>query len=398
MTSPPRRPPALPGGRRPHGAAPAAARTTGTTMRTIWMNCSEASGDMCAGALAAELLRQRPSLSIGGLGGPALARAGATVHFSMNRICFSGFRDVLLGLPGIFRLHREIVSRWERERPDAVVMVDCPDFNLPLAKAAHARGIPVYYFMAPQLWAWKQKGIETLREHVRTIFCALPFEPDYFRDRGCDARYAGHPLHDIIPLRSLDELAPDEASIGIMPGSRRKEIDFLLPEFAEAAARLRRDMPGLSFAIARAPGIEEDFLRGRWPGDLPVRIVEQQDRYHMMRTSALVMAASGTATLETALVGTPTIVSYKLDRPAAFLLRRLASSRFISLANIVCRQEIFPEFLQERATADNLHRQATDWLRTPGALQGLRRRLRQVRRIVGPGGGMRAAAKTILMQ
>lgn len=364
--------------------------------RKIWINCSEASGDMCAGALAEELLRQRPSLEIDGLGGPMLSRAGATIHIPMSRLCFSGFLDVLRGLPGIFRLQREIAARWKHDRPDAVVLVDCPDFNLPLAKAAHAMDIPVYYFMAPQFWAWKQKGMETMREHVRTIICGLPFEPDFFSAKGCRAQYAGHPLQDIIPLQSLDELPPDSNQIGFMPGSRRKEIAFLLPDFAEVASRLLRRSPHMTFAIARAPGIRKDFLLRHWPDGLPVRIVEPEERFRMIRTSSLILAASGTATLETALIGTPTIVSYKIDRPAAFILRKLAFSNYISLTNILAQQELFPEYLQERATADNLYRQAADWLYTPGLLQELRTKLREVRRIAGPAGGMRAAAQTIL--
>jgi lipid-A-disaccharide synthase len=365
-------------------------------IRKIWINCSEASGDMCAGALAGELLRQCPALEIGGLGGPMLARAGATVHFSMDRICFSGFCDVLLGLPKIFRLQREIIARWECDPPDVIVMVDCPDFNLPLAKAAHGMGIPVYYFMAPQLWAWRQRGLDILREHVRTVICGLPFEPEYFRDRGCRAEYAGHPLHDIIPLEALDAQRPRHDRIGFMPGSRRKEIAFLLPVFSHVAAMIHREHPDMTFAIARAPGIDGGFLRACWAGGPAVRIVEPEGRFRMIRTSGLVLAASGTATLETALIGTPTIVCYKLDRPAAFLLRRLALSRFISLTNILSQQEIFPEYLQEQATAENLYRHVAAWLHTPGLLQELRDRLREVRRIAGPAGGMRAAASTIL--
>ena len=365
-------------------------------IRKIWINCSEASGDMCAGALAAELLRQRPALEIGGLGGPMLARAGASVHFPMSRICFSGFLHVLRAIPDIVRLRREITAHWMRDRPDAVVMVDCPDFNLPLAKAAHAQGIPVYYFMAPQLWAWRQGGIDILREHVRTVICGLPFEPDYFRDRGCRAEYAGHPLHDIIPLERLDRQAPEHNRVGLMPGSRRKEVAFLLPVFAEAAAMIRRQHPGVVFSIARAPGIDRAFLLKYWPPGLAARVVEPQERFRMIRSASLVLAASGTATLETALIGTPTIVAYKLDRPAAFLLRQRALSRFICLANIVSGQEIFPEYLQERATAENLGRHAAAWLHAPAALRGLRVRLGELRHAVGPAGGMRAAARTIL--
>ncbi|MGE4291981.1 MAG: lipid-A-disaccharide synthase [Desulfovibrio sp.] len=364
----------------------------------IWINCSEASGDMYAGALTSELLRRDPGLAIGGMGGKMMARAGARIHFPMHRLCFKGFRDVLRGLPDIFRLHREITGFWKHRRPDVVVMVDCPDFNLPLAKAAHAMSIPVLYFMAPQFWAWKQRGLRILRDCVCRTLCALPFEPSFFHDRGCRALYAGHPLLDMIPLRSLDALVPDPQHIGIMPGSREKEISFLLPGFAEAAARIHGERPEMTFSIARAPGIHWSILRRFWPKHLPVIMVEPEDRFRMIRKSCLVLAASGTATLETGLIGTPTIVSYRLDRPAAYILRKLACSKFISLTNILLGRELFPEYLQKQANAGSYHARMKAWLDNPDTLLDIRSELEGLRRIVGPAGGMKAAAKTILEQ
>ncbi|BBD08500.1 lipid-A-disaccharide synthase [Desulfovibrio ferrophilus] len=367
-------------------------------IRKIWINCSEASGDMCAGALARELLRQCPTLEIGGMGGPVLAQAGANVHFPMSRICFSGFWDVFCGLPGIFRLQREIAKLWEQDRPDAIVMVDCPDFNLPLAKTAHAMNIPVYYFMAPQFWAWKQQGMKNMQRYVHNIICALPFEPEYFHERGCRALYAGHPLLDVIPLRSLDKLDPDHHHIGIMPGSRKKEISFLLPDFASVASRVHQKKPWVTFSVARAPGINKKYLQQFWPDHLPMNIVEPEERYQMIRKSCLILAASGTATLETALIGTPTIVSYKIDRPAAFILRKLAFSKFVSLTNILFQKELFPEYLQEKANAESYYQQIIAWLNNPNILSELRNKLQEMRHIAGPSGGIKTAAETILAQ
>ena len=301
-------------------------------------------------------------------------------------------------LPKIFRLQSEITQCWEQDLPDAIVMVDCPDFNLPLAKAAHALNIPVYYFVAPQFWAWKQQGMKNMQKYVRSIICALPFEPEYFHKRGCEASYAGHPLQDVIPLQSLDELAPDCHQVGIMPGSRKKEISFLLPDFAEAASRIHETMPLMKFSIARAPGINHEFLHKFWPSNLPMNIVEPENRFQMIRKSSLILAASGTATLETALIGTPTIVAYKIDRPAAFILRKLALSKFISLTNILSQAELFPEYLQEEANAENYFSQIVTWLKNPNMLFELRNKLKELRQITGPSGGMKVAAKIILAQ
>lgn len=367
-------------------------------MRRVWINCSEASGDMYAGALAEELLRQDSSLKISGMGGPRLSQAGAELRFPMSRLCFTGFKDVLFGLPDVFRLHKEITKEWEQDRPDAIVMVDCPDFNLPLAKAAHAMGIPVLYFIAPQLWAWRQKGLKTLRRCVRNILCALPFEPAFFRNRGCSPLYAGHPLLDMIPLHRLDKLKVDAFQIGIMPGSRKKEIAFLLPEFAEAAGRLHREMPWTFFSIARAPGISRRYLKHHWPPGIPAVFVDPIDRFQMIRRSNLILAASGTATLETGLIGTPTVVAYKIDPPAAFIMRKLALSKLASLTNILLNREIFPEYLQERANAENYYTQMKTWLGNPSLLLDIRKELQELRHIVGPSGSIRAAAERILAE
>lgn len=351
---------------------------------------------MYAGALAEELLRQDSSLRISGMGGPKLSQAGADLHFPMSRLCFTGFTDVLLGLPGIFRLHREITKAWEQDRPDAIVMVDCPDFNLPLAKAAHAMGIPVLYFIAPQLWAWKQNGLKTLKRCVQNILCALPFERAFFSNRGCRSLYAGHPLLDMIPLQRLDTIKADPFQIGIMPGSRKKEIAFLLPEFAEAAGRIHHERPWTFFSIARAPGISLGYLKRFWPPGIPAVFVEPEDRFQMIRRSTMVLAASGTATLETGLIGTPTVVAYKIDTPAAYVMRKLALSKQASLTNILLNKEIFPEYLQEQATADNYYKQMTTWLDCPLLLRDVRSELQDLRSIVGPAGGLETAAKKIL--
>lgn len=364
----------------------------------IWISCSEASGDMYGGALASELLRCDPHLEIGGMGGKILARGGAKVHFPMSRLCFEGFIDVLRGLPGIFRLHREIVSVWRQHRPDVIVMIDCPDFNLPLAKAAHDMKIPVVYFIAPQLWAWKQKGLKTLQRCVRNVLCALPFEESFFLNRGCPSLYAGHPLLDMIPFQNLDNVKVDPNLIGLMPGSRKKEIIFLLPEFAKAAEHIHRQNPRTTFSIARAPGISKNLLNRLWPEDLPVTIVEPEKRFRMIRQSSMVLSASGTATLETGLIGTPTIVSYKLDRPAAYILRKLALSKRISLTNILLNRELFPEYLQEQAKAENYYAQITAWMNDPAQLVDIRNKLQELRCLVGPTGAVRFAAQTILAQ
>ncbi len=363
---------------------------------SIWINVGEASGDMHGAMLAKELMKHDPELKIMGMGGSDMEKAGCDIRYSMQMINLVGFTEVLPKLPRLLKLFGEIEDVFKKERPKAVVLVDCPDFNFRLVKIAHKLGIPTYYYITPQIWAWRQGRAKFLQKYVRKILCILPFEQQFFKDRGVDAQYVGHPLLDIIPLPELDVIDPDPNLVGILPGSRSREISSLLPEFAKAAEKLAGEFPNLHFSIARAPGVKEEKLRRFWPGHLPVTINEPENRYRLMRSSNVIMAASGTATLECALIGTPTLVAYKMSALSGFLAKRILNIKYVSLANIIPDKSILPEYLLENATADNFYEQVKQWVGNPQSAQNVRRELAHLRELIGDPGVAGRTARIIM--
>lgn len=363
---------------------------------SIWINAGEASGEMHGAMLARELLKHDPDLRVMGMGGADMEKAGCDIRYSMQMINLVGLTEVFPKLPKLLRLFGEIEEIWKRERPRAVILIDCPDFNFRLVKIAHRLGIPAYYYITPQIWAWRQGRAKFLQKYVRKILCILPFEQKFFKDKGVDAQYVGHPLLDIIPLNKLDLLKPDPDLVGILPGSRSKEISSLLPEFARAAGMLADEFPGLKFSIARAPGVTEEKLLRFWPDTLPVSIIPPEDRYRLMRSSNVIMAASGTATLECALIGTPTLVAYRMAPLTAFLARRIIKIKYASLANIIPDRSILPEFLLQDATAENFYAQIKEWVGTPKTAEKVRQELQGLRKMIGEPGVAGRTAEIIL--
>ena len=303
-----------------------------------------------------------------------------------------GFTEVFSGLPRILKLLGEVKRALIETKPRAIILIDCPDFHFRVARMAKKLGIPVYYYVSPQVWAWRSGRVEFLRRFTRKVLCILPFERDFYAARGMDVDYVGHPLMDQMPLAELDAIRPDPNLLGLLPGSRRKEISTLLPEFAKAAQLLRREFPNLRVALARAPGLDPEYLRSFLPPELPVEIVEPDDRYRLMRASRVLLAASGTVTLEAALIGTPTVVAYRLSALSYTIGKLVIQVKWASLANLIMGREVFPELLQDKATAQYFAARLRGWIADEKALEAARADLAGLReRVGGPGAAGRAA-------
>ncbi|MBU1040961.1 MAG: lipid-A-disaccharide synthase [Proteobacteria bacterium] len=362
----------------------------------IWISAGEASGDIHAASLLGELRAIEPGLNAVGMGGPALTKAGCDVRFPMRLISLVGLTEVLSGLPRILKLLGEVKRALVETKPRALILIDCPDFHFRVARMAKKLGIPVYYYVSPQVWAWRSGRVEFLRRFTRRVLCILPFEKDFYAARGMDVDYVGHPLMDQMPLAELDAIRPDPDLLGLLPGSRRKEVAALLPEFAQAALLLRRELPNLRVTMARAPGLDAEYLRSFLPPDLPVELVEPEERYRMMRKSRALLAASGTVTLEAALIGTPTVMSYRLSGLSYAIGKLVVQVKFGSLPNLILDREVFPELIQDRAKATFFAERLRPWL-DPGpegeeALEAARAELAGLRAKVGaPGAAARAA-------
>ena len=369
---------------------------TGNPSGPIWFSVGEASGDLHGAELMKALRALDPDAAFTGMGGPAMESEGFACRHSMREISLVGVTEILGGLPRILKLLRVIKGELKALRPRAIILVDCPEFNFRVARMAKKLGIPVYYYISPQVWAWRSGRANFLREFTRKVICILPFEKEFYARYGMDVAYVGHPLMDVLPLDRLDAMEVGDNRIGLLPGSRTKEVTSLLPVFADAARLLARDHPNLEYVLVRAPGMDEKLLRSLWPEDIPVTFVEPDARYDTFRSCKFIMAASGTVTLETALIGTPVLVAYKVSPLSELIGRTLINVEYISLPNLILGREIYPEYIGKKADAENLAATARAWLDDPSAYAEVKDGLKALRSMVGEPGAPLRAARIIL--
>ncbi len=362
----------------------------------IWINAGEASGDL-HGALLAEKLRERaPDVDLVGMAGPAMREAGVKPLFRVEALSVMGLTEVFGHLPKILGLLRGIKRELRVQRPDALVCIDAQAFNFRVINMARALDIPVYYYISPKLWAWRPGRAKFIRDNVRRMLCILPFEKEFYRQYGLEVDYVGNPLLDGIDWPSLNNIQRDTRRIGILPGSRKKEIRPLLPQFGQAARLLLQKHPSLQFDLIQAPGIDKQMLLDLWPADVPVNLHPPSQRYQRIRASNFVIAASGTVTLECALLGTPAIVAYKLSALTFGLAKHFIHVRYISLPNLILDKGVLPEMLQEQADAEPLARLALSWLDDTALLEEKRRDLARLHSLLGRRGAPLRAADIIL--
>ncbi len=366
-------------------------------MKTLWINAGEISGDLQGGALLSALRDITPEgdLRVVGMGGDNLARAGQENLLRVEELSVMGIVEVVTSLPRIFGLLRRIRREMTRVRPDAVLLIDAPEFNFRVAKIAHALGIPVYYFIPPKVWAWRTGRVKFLKEHVRRIFSILPFEVDFYRAHGMDVTYVGNPLVDLVDYEGIRDVAPVPHRIGLMPGSRRKEVDSLMPAFAGAASLLVQKFPDLEFHCVRSSNFSEEYLRSLWNSDAPLVMHDGGDRYRLMRTFQCIMAASGTATLETGLAGVPTLVAYKVSPLSYQIALRVIKVKWISLTNLIMNRTVFPEHIEKDADPAPMARRVEDWLNHPQKLEEIVRDLEELRARCGSRGSALRAAEAL---
>ena len=366
---------------------------------SIWINAGEVSGDM-HGALLLEALRKRgPDLRFIGMGGPHLRAAGLEAFFHSEDLSVMGITEVFGQLPRILRILSGIKKALAREKPSAIILIDAPDFHFRVIKAARALDIPVYYYISPKVWAWRQGRAKFIRDNVRRLISILPFEVEFYRRFGMEIHYVGNPLIDMLNPTALQAISVEPGLIGFLPGSRKSEVTALLREFGGAARILRQRLPHLHFACLRAPGIAESLLRSFWPEDVPVSFIEPDGRWAFMRRCEMLIEASGTVTLESAIIGTPAIVTYKVSPLSYGVGRLLVRVPFISLPNLILGREAYPELLQGACDAVPLADAALAWLLPkPGdrPLEKIRRELEEVRRLLGEPGAVNRAADLII--
>jgi lipid-A-disaccharide synthase len=367
---------------------------------TIWISAGELSGDIHGASLIKALSAQNSGLSFLGIGGLHMAEEAAfTPLFRIEELSIMGVTEVVSHLPRILRLLGRIKKSLAEHNPRAVIVIDAPSFHFRVIKAARALGIPVYYYISPKAWAWNEKRALFIKKNVRRLISILPFEVDFYKRFGMNIDYVGNPLVDMVDFDSIKDITPVPGKIGLLPGSRGKEISSLVPEFGKAARILLQKLPRLRFHMVRAPGVKEKTLRALWPADVPVAMAPPADRYAFMHSAEMLIAASGTVTLEAALTGTPTIVTYKVSPITFILARSVIKIPYISLSNLILGRDVFPELLQQESDGENIAKQALEWLapeNDANPLETIRHDLAALQNAMGEKGAVTRAAKIIL--
>jgi lipid-A-disaccharide synthase len=363
----------------------------------------EASGDLHGGNLARALLAQQPTFQLLGVGGRWMRQAGVELLYDIRHLAVVGAVEAVHSLRTLWTVYRLLLEVVDRTPVDAVILIDFPGFNLKLAKAMAQRGIPVLYYIAPQIWAWNPRRLHKIRRRVRKLFVILPFEAALYREAGIEAEFVGHPLLDLVqPTGSKADacarcgLDPAAPIVGILPGSRRSELHYLLRPMLEAAAQVRTQLTAAQFILPLAETLQPaDVQATLATAPTPVRLVQRQT-YEVMQAADVLLVASGTATLEAALIGTPMVIVYKAHVLTYLLARLVMRVSCIGLPNIIAGRAIVPELWQYHVTADDMAAQVLALLTHPECATAMREALATLRRQLGAPGVPERVASGII--
>lgn len=354
----------------------------------------EASGDLHASEVIRELKNLDPTLEMFGIGGDLLAREGMMLMHHASEMGVVGLVDVLRHYPMFRRAFNELMERIERERPDAVFLIDYPGFNLRVARRCKELGLHVIYYISPQLWAWRQGRVRHIARYVDRMIVIFPFEEEFYRKHGVPVTYVGHPLIEQLAGVRKPPRRPEELRVALLPGSRRMEVRGLLPAMLDAVENLRRSPSEgrkVNAYIIQAPTIEHELLReivDAKGSDVPIL---PHDRGEGVAAADIALCASGTATLEAAILGTPVVVMYRLSRLTYILGKKLVQLPNFSLVNIVGEKEIVPELVQSEVNGERIASEVRKIV-APGHYEQVCAELARIReRLGGPGASARAA-------
>jgi len=367
-------------------------------MPRILLSCGETSGDLYGAELVRHLRKTSPGLDVFGLGGDRLQAQGARLLAHVRDLAVVGLWEVVSHLPRLRRTFRSLLDEVDAHPPDLVVLVDYPDFNLRLAREVHQRGIPVFYYVSPQVWAWRRGRLRGMRETVSRMLVIFPFEEAIYREAGIPVTFVGHPLVDMVQtapdssafLREQG-LDPGRPVIAVLPGSRPQEVRHHGAALAAAAARLHREKPELQFLVARAPAIESEPLERTFASS-GARVVSGATQA-VLSAATLALVASGTATVEAALAGAPMVVVYRVSRLTYGLGRPLVKVPHFAMVNLIAGRAVVPELMQSDFTPEKVAAAARQLLDDPVRREAMKADLAEVRRRLGaPGASARAAA------
>jgi len=366
----------------------------------ILVVAGEASADRHAASLIEHWRQLAPGLEVYGVGGQHLRQAGARLFFDFTQVGVVGILEVIPNLARFYRAYRQLLDSINHENPDLVLLLDLPDFNLIFAgrvKAKHPH-LPILYYISPQVWAWRQGRVKKIKRRINKMLVLFPFEGDFYRRHGVDVEFVGHPLKDQAKpsagqaeLRQRFGVAAASPVVTLLPGSRTEELRLYLPIVQEVVIALLAKHPGISFLIAAAPTIPRETLASAWPASLPVKIIAGAT-YDALFAADLALVASGTATLETALLGVPMVIMGKTSWPNYLMARPFVSVPFYGLPNLLAGKEIVPELIMWRCNPARVTAEAEAILSNPARQAAIRRDLARLRETLGPDGASARAA------
>ena len=363
----------------------------------------EASGDLHGAKLVQALLDVYPKARFTGMGGERMRDAGVNTLFGIERMGAVGFVEIFSDFGHYFGVYRALVKEIASLKYTAVILIDSPTLNLRLAKHSRKHSCPVYYFISPQIWAWRKGRIEDIRKSVHKMFVILPFEEKMYQEAGVDAEFLGHPFIDVVhPTRtrgdSLEKFALDSHKkiVGLLPGSRMNEITSLLDEMLLAAEKVKREMGECQFLLSVADTIDPVLIQKKL-GSNPLDIkILKGETYNVMNTCDALIIASGSATLEAGIIGCPMVIIYKLNPLTYWLALMLINTPYYGLVNIVAGDSVVPELIQSKANAENIAAEILKLLKNPEYCQEVRARLLLVRKNLGRPGVMKSVAASMV--
>ena len=358
--------------------------------KKLYVIAGEASGDLHGGNLVRALFAQagQEELKVRAWGGDHMQAAGADVVKHYRDLAFMGFTQVLMNLRTILHNIKDCKADILAFKPDAVILIDYPGFNLRIAEFAHARGIQVIYYISPQVWAWKAGRVKAIKRNVDHMYVILPFEKEWYAEHGMQVEFVGHPLLDALPVHSEPKRqeAGEKPVVALLPGSRTQEITRMLPVMLSTV----KHFPEVTFKVAAAPSVPEALYRNMI-GDIPVELVAD-GTYALLKTAKAALVTSGTATLETALIGTPEAVCYGGGAVNVWLAKRLINVRFISLVNLIMDREVVRELIQRDMAPKEVRKELGRLLNDEAYRSKMLKDLHDLRkRLGGPGASAHVA-------
>ncbi len=364
----------------------------------------EESGDMRAASLVRSIKAYAPHVSFFGIAGERSRKEGVETFSDVTELAVIGFLEVIKHLPQIKKVFDYAVWKAKEEKPDLVILVDYPGFNLRLAREMKKLGIKVIYYVSPQVWAWKASRIKTIKACVDRMLVLFPFEADFYKKHGYTADFVGHPLVDEVrPNKRPDdflntlELSEKNPTLALLPGSREKEVSRLLPIMLKAANLLQKEHPRLQVLVLQARNINDQLFK-RSLKRTDVKFKTTKDYYNALNAADLCVVASGTATLETGIMGKPMVVVYKTSWLTYFMVKAVIRIPYISLVNIVAGKKVVEELIQHGASAGKIARTISALLKDPQKAQAVRRELTVLKNRLGLPGASQRAAKIVISE